>query len=65
VSSRAGPKPFRLSSERMVVAPTRMPRPRSSPWIRTHPQRAFSIARRRISSRTCEDIGGRPTGFLR
>jgi hypothetical protein len=61
----AGPKRFRLSSVRMVVAPTRMPRPRSSPWIRTHPQRGFSLARRRISSRTRGDIGGRPTRLAR
>src|SRR5207247_1508408 len=33
----AGPKPERLRTDLIVVAPTRMPSVRSSPWIRTHP----------------------------
>jgi len=51
----ASPRPWRRSRHRIVVAPTRMPRPRSSPWIRTHPQRGFSLARRRMRSVTCGD----------
>src|SRR6266542_1201251 len=33
----AGPKPERLRIDLIVVAPTRMPSLRSSPWIRTQP----------------------------
>jgi hypothetical protein len=43
----AGPRPWRRSSVLMVVAPTRMPSLRSSPQIRTQPQRAFCLAIRR------------------
>jgi len=38
-SPGAGPRPAFLRSIRIVVAPTRMPNLRSSPWIRTAPRR--------------------------
>jgi hypothetical protein len=44
----------------IVVAPTRIPSLRSSPWIRTQPQRGFSRARRKTSSRRSLSSGGRP-----
>jgi hypothetical protein len=44
-----------------VVAPTRMPKAEELPLDLMHPQRGFSLPRRRISSRTSGDIGGRPT----
>jgi hypothetical protein len=43
-----------------VVAPTRMPSLRNSPWIRTQPQPGFSRPRRSTSSRSPRSIGGRP-----
>jgi hypothetical protein len=48
----AGPSPQPRSSDRIVVAPTRMPSLRSSAWIRTHPQRGFSRPSRKMTSRT-------------
>src|SRR6266536_1862047 len=56
----AGPKPERRRTDLIVVAPTRMPSLRSSPWIRTHPQPGFSRPRRSTSSRSTGSIGGRP-----
>jgi hypothetical protein len=35
----AGPRPCRRRMRRIELAETRMPRPRSSPWMRTQPQR--------------------------
>src|SRR5438034_1109391 len=37
----AGPTPERLRIDLIVVAPTRMPSLRNSPWIRTQPQPGF------------------------
>jgi hypothetical protein len=60
----AGPQPERLRIDLIVVAPTRMPSLRSSPWIRMQPQLGFSRPRRITSSRSAESSGGRP-GQLR
>src|SRR6266540_408201 len=56
----AGPQPARLRTDLIVVAPTRMPSLRSSPWIRMHPQLGFSRPRRTTSSRK-RRIERRPT----
>src|SRR6266540_1040681 len=56
----AGPQPERRRTDLIVVAPTRMPSLRSSPWIRIHPQLGFSRPRRTTSSRSAESSGGRP-----
>ena len=45
---------------RIELAETRMPRPRSSPWMRTQPQRRFSRAIRAMSSTSSSLMGGRP-----
>src|SRR3990172_1657012 len=60
----AGPRPRRRRMERIVVAPTLIPSLASSPEIRTHPQRGFSRAMRRISAVTSGSIGGRPGFFV-
>jgi hypothetical protein len=46
----------------MVLAPTRIPSLRSSPWILTHPHRGFSLPRRMTRSVTSASSGGRPGG---
>jgi len=56
----AGPSRAVRSKVRIVVAPTRRPSLRSSPSIRTQPQRGFSRARRRMSVRIAASIRGRP-----
>jgi hypothetical protein len=56
----AGPKPERLRIDLIVVAPTRMPSLRSSPWIRIRPHLEFSRASRNTSSRSAGSSGGRP-----
>jgi hypothetical protein len=56
----AGPSRAVRSRERIVVAPTRIPSLRSSPSIRTRPQRGLSRASLRMSARTSGSIGGRP-----
>lgn len=58
--SWAGPARAVRSRVRIVVAATRIPSFRSSPSIRTQPQRGFSRARRRMSARSSASIGGRP-----
>jgi hypothetical protein len=45
---------------RMVPAPIRCPRRRSSPWTRTTPQRGLSRASLTISSASSPASGGRP-----
>ena len=45
----------------MVLAPTRIPSLRSSPWILTHPHLGFSLPRRVIRS-TVSGPRGRPAG---
>jgi hypothetical protein len=44
----------------MVLAPTRIPSLRSSPWILTQPHRGFSLPRRVIRSTVSGPRGGRP-----
>ena len=56
----AGWRPASSSTLRTEVAETVMPRPLSSPTIRLYPQCAFSLARRRISSRSERSSPGRP-----
>jgi hypothetical protein len=56
----AGPSPERRSSDLIVVAPTRMPSLRSSPWIRTQPQLGSSRPSRSTSSRSCDRSAGGP-----
>ena len=56
----AGPSRAVRSKVRIVVALTRIPSLRSSPSIRTQPQRGFSRTSRRISARTSGSMGGRP-----
>jgi hypothetical protein len=56
----AGPRPFRRRMRRIELAETRMPRPRSSPWTRTQPQRRFSRTSRTMSSTSSSLMGGRP-----
>ena len=46
----------------MVDAPTRRPRPTSSPWMRRYPQVGFSAARRSASRQSSADVDGRPGG---
>src|SRR6266498_5291330 len=58
----AGPRPARRRMARIVVVETMIPRPWSSPLIRTHPQRGFSLAMRRISALVSESTGARPSG---
>jgi hypothetical protein len=60
VRSGAGGRPAASSTLRTDVAETPMPRPLSSPTIRLYPQCGFSLARRRISSRSERASGGRP-----
>jgi hypothetical protein len=48
------------STLRTEVAETGMPRPLSSPTIRLYPQCGFSLASRRLSSRSERVSGGRP-----
>ena len=47
----------------MVEAATRYPSRRSSPWMRTTPQRRFSRANRKISAARSSGMGGRPGGL--
>src|SRR5919106_2768991 len=54
----AGPRPARRRIVRIVVAETMTPKPRSSPLIRTHPQRGFSLAMRRFRDLVSESMGG-------
>ena len=61
----AGPRPERRRIRRIVVAPTRIPSLRSSPWIRTQPHRGFSRPRRVMSSTVSGSRGGRPGRRLR
>jgi hypothetical protein len=46
----AGPRPARRMKRRTVLAPTRIPSLRSSPWILTHPHLGYSLARRVMRS---------------
>ena len=48
---------------RMVPAPVRCPRRRSSPWIRTTPQRGLSLASLTINFASSLASGGRPGAF--
>jgi hypothetical protein len=57
----AGPRPERRRIDLTVVAPTRIPSLRSSPWIRTQPQRGFSRPSRTTNSTSARSSGGRPT----
>src|SRR6266536_5781760 len=57
----AGWRPASSSTLRTEVAETGMPRLLSSPTIRLYPQCGFSLARRRISSRSEHSSGGRPS----
>ncbi len=56
----AGPSRAAARIRRIVPAPTRCPRPRSSPWIRRWPQEGFSCARRSTRALISSSIGGRP-----
>ena len=56
----AGRRPTSRSSLRTDVAETAIPTPLSSPTIRLSPQPGFSLARRRINSRSERSSGGRP-----
>jgi hypothetical protein len=56
----AGPRPARRRIRRMVLAPTRIPSLRSSPWILTQPHRGFSLPRRMMRSAVSGSRGGRP-----
>ena len=47
----------------MVEAATRHPSRRSSPWMRTTPQRRFLRANRKISAASSSGMGGRPGGL--
>jgi hypothetical protein len=58
----AGGSPVLRRMRRMVEAPTRCPRRRSSPWTRVYPQLGLPPASRRISVCSSSRIGGRP-GF--
>ena len=60
-----GPAHAARRSVLIVVAPTRIPSLRNSPWIRTQPQRGFSRANRSTSSRSSGSSGGRPAGRRR
>jgi hypothetical protein len=61
----AGPSRCRRRSVRIVVAPTQIPSLRSSPWIRTQPQRGFSRANRNTSSCSSGSSDGLPAGRRR
>lgn len=56
----AGRSPASSNTLRTEVAETETPSPLSSPTIRRYPQCGFSLASRRISSRSDHSIGGRP-----
>jgi hypothetical protein len=56
----AGPRPWRRSTRRIELAETRTPSPRSSPWMRTHPQRRFSRPSLTMSSTISSPSGARP-----
>jgi hypothetical protein len=56
----AGGVRVRARIRRIVPAPTRWPRPRSSPWSLRWPQPGFSCANCRTRSRTSAVTGGRP-----
>jgi hypothetical protein len=56
----AGWSPASSSTLRTDVAETQTPSPLSSPTIRLYPQCGFSLASRRISSRSDRSSGGRP-----
>ena len=56
----AGPRPARRRMVRIVVAETTIPKPWSSPLIRTHPQRGLSLAMRTIRDLVSASMGGRP-----
>jgi hypothetical protein len=60
VERAAGPRPARRRIRRIVLAPTRIPSLRSSPWIRTHPHLGFSLPGRTTRSVTSGSRGGRP-----
>jgi hypothetical protein len=66
-AAKTAPSPCRtlLAYWRIVPAPMRCPRPRSSPWMRRCPQRGFCLASRRTSSRISSGTGGRPVVFGR
>jgi hypothetical protein len=51
----------RFSTRRIVDAPTRTPRPSSSPWIRLYPQLQLSSAICSISAASLASTGGLPT----
>jgi hypothetical protein len=55
-----GPRPFRRMTLQIELAETRIPSFRSSPWMRTHPQRRFSRPSRTMRSTSSSLIGGRP-----
>jgi hypothetical protein len=55
----AGPRSERRRILLIVVAPIRIPNLRSSPWIRTQPQRGFYRPKRSTSARTYGSSGGR------
>src|SRR6266511_3467811 len=55
-----GPRPARRRIRRSVLAPTRTPSLRSSPWILTHPHLGFSRPRRVTRSVVWESRAGRP-----
>lgn len=59
-SSGSGPEAVRPEIVAMVVAETRIPRPRSSPWIRWYPHLGFSLAKRRTRLRVSGSMAGRP-----
>ena len=59
----AGVSPAAARIRRIVPAPMRYPRPRSSPWMRRCPHRGFCPASRRTSSRISSGTGGRPAAF--
>src|SRR5919197_5847104 len=56
----AGPRPARRKIRRTVLAPTRIPTLRSSPWILAHPHRGFSVPRRVMRPTVSGSRGGRP-----
>jgi hypothetical protein len=56
----AGPRPWLRRTRRIELAETRIPSPRRSPGMRTHPQRRFSRPSLTTSSTTSSLSGGRP-----
>ena len=58
----AGPARAARSRLRTVVAPTRIPSLRSSPWTRTQPRRGFSHPGEPEDERADRGIGRRPAG---